>query len=543
MATFNEYFIEQHREDSNFAANMANIEGQNASYSHKSPKTPESPFADGESPTFSDKILKNMCGFIQTAVSHIKKPRDKSQLSNHYGLLDISILTILAVSSAAFTKVRFLYRRTWYYPTLMILVIAIAGMGKGVMEGIFKLVEPINDLFSTRYKEMMKAYTDQQNLLASMSKEDRKNYREEILEKPSHLLFRIPTDSTYAAFIKALCNMMGMGAVLDTEIDTLVHSFAQDMGDYSVLIRKNFKHEYHDWYRKTEDEVGIIPEPKFSMALSGTLDQLKAFVNSVQNGFFSRILYYFYSARPVWVDAENENDCDEDDKSFFSNLGKQLLRIFLKLEALPEPIRFRLTDKQIKKLNTTFNTIHTNYVSIEGNEIHATVVRLAVCLQRIALMLTVLRLLDKDDAEIDEALKGDLTCSNKDFNSAVIIIQVLMQHGSGYYEMLQRREAEEIDDEVAEPADFGREDVNKGFESLPTNRKLTRDDIIKAMTDAGVPYSTADKYVIKFVKSLRLKKICHGQYRKYTDDEYLIVKKSATPKKPKTSKKERKTKS
>ncbi len=473
-------------------------------------------------PTISMNIGKDMCQFVADAIDRYKHVK-KAAKDYYYSFLDMVILTLLTVASSMLPNVRFLYNGSWYYSNLMLIVVAMAGMGKGAMDAIFNIATPLHLLFRSMYKDELKAYEDQQKMLSSMTPAQRRNFDGEILEKPENRFFRIPADSTYAAFMKALVRMSGMGALLDTEIDTIVNAFKQDLGDYSVLVRKNFKHEQHSYYRKGEDEYCEIPEPKFSMALSGTLKQLFALMPSAENGFFSRIMYYFLYQKPKWMDAEDESDVEEDDKTFFIKMGERLLVLYKKLDMRKEnPVRFRVTKSQLAKFNKFFSTVHANYLAMDGEEIHASVVRLAVMFQRIAMVLTLLRLVDLPGEEQDEALEKDLVCSNKDFNLSMEIVKVLLEHMARYFEIINNVNDTEEHKEVT-VEDFGRADVNAAFVALPSDKDLTREDIVTIFVENGVPRSTAEKKIKSLCKSLHLKKLAHGLYRKGNPDEYLIA--------------------
>lgn len=506
--------------------------GQNGAQNEAfSPKSPKNPALD----TFFPDVKKQLNSFIKEAVDRVVNPKSKTAKEYNNRLRDIVILTIIGVVSSALPNFIFRYRRDTYYSSMMILIVGMAGIGKGVMDNIFELVYHINKLFRDQYNTELEAYNNQQRRLRTMKDKDKKALDEEILDKPGQRFFRIPADSTYAAFLKALVRNLGYGAMLDTEIDTLVHSFSNDMGDFSVLVRKAFKHELHSYYRKTEDEYFEIAEPKFCTVLSGTMDQILNLVKSVGNGFFSRFAYYFINVKPEWIDAEYE-DCEgEDDKTYFRNNGLKLLALYQKLSAREKPLLFRLTEKQFEKMNKSFSALHKNYVGLEGADFHASVTRLAVTFQRIAMVLSACRLLDMTEEEMDEALKKDIICTDKDFNVAMRINMTLMEHGSSYFELLTQSDPANNSDADNQAIDLGRKDMNAAYEKIPDKGELTRLEIVSILINNGIPKSTAEKWVTNLCKRIALIRLSHGKYRKATREEFLMGKEK--PKKRKSAKK------
>lgn len=496
-----------------------------------SPKSPKNPTLD----TFSPDVKKQLTPFVKEAVDRIVNPKVKAAKEYSNRLRDIIILSIIGVVSSALPNYIFKYRRETYYSPMMLLVVGMAGIGKGVMDNIFELVYHVHKFFRDQYNAELEAYNKQQRMLRTMKEKDKKAFDEEILDKPGQLFFRIPADSTYAAFLKALVRNFGYGAMLDTEIDTLVHSFSSEMGDFSVLVRKAFKHELHSYSRKTEDEYFEIAEPKFGTVLSGTMDQILSLVKSVGNGFFSRFAYYFINVKPEWIDAEYE-DCEgEDDKTFFRNKGEKLFALYQKLSARENPLVFRLTKKQFAKLNQSFSVLHKNYVALEGDDFHAAVTRLAVTFQRIAMVLSACRLLDMTEEKMDEALKNDIICSDKDFNVAMRINMALMEHSSFYFELLTQNDPDSNSDAENQTIDLGREDMNAAYEKIPNKGELTRLEIVSILINNRIPKSTAEKWVTHFCKRIALVRLSHGKYRKATCEEFLMSKEKA-----KKSKKQKK---
>lgn len=501
----------------------------------KTPITPKSPkmptpeevsnfyqFAEeksGKLSSFSKDIMKDLPDSVKLCLKRYHKPRNKSLTSYFYQQLDVAILTILSIISSALPNFHFFYRKKFYFAPLMAIISARAGMGKGIMDDIFSLILPIHEQFKKRYEVDKKKYDEQQKRLLKCK--NKKDFNEDLLDKPLHSFFRIPGDSTYAAFMKCLVQLNGMGILLETEIDVLINAFMSEMSNFSIFVRKNFGHESHSYQRKTDDEYCEIPLTRFAMAISGTLERLWVFINSVQDGFFSRFIYYFLMVKPRWIDDEGE-EFEEDDKTFYYEKGKQLLKLFNMLDLRKDnPVSFKLTDKQRDKMNKNFATIHANYLANEGDDIHSPIVRLAIIFQRIAMILTITRVLDEPEDKWKDMLDAGFVCSNKDFNVAMKITMVLLDHLTFYYELINEVKAES-DKEEENNADFGRDDVNDAYEALPNNKELSRQDILKIFAEHNVPNSTTEKYINKMLSNFHLHRKARNVYTKTSPKEMLI---------------------
>lgn len=471
--------------------------------------------------TFTDK-LKNLPPIIRYCIAIYMKPKKNDMLGMFYRQLDMAILTIISVISGALPNYRFFYHGYWYYAPLMTIVTAKAGIGKGIMDSIFELVHCIQNRYREQYHSLQNAWKQQQNELSTMSKSERKKAHVEILEEPAQILFRIPADITYASFKQILAVNNGFGELLDTEIDSVVNAFKSELGDYSVLLRKNFKHESHDYSRKTNSEYGEIPEPKFAMVLSGTISQMKNFVNEVVSGMFSRFCIYWNMTKPQWVDEEYYDDVPKDEKTFYREIGEKLLVLFEVLESKTNCVRFRLTKNQNEKFNQTFSQIHCNYLALEGDDIHSSVVRLAVIFHRIAMVFSISRLLDKDRDEMSKILDNDVVCLDCDFNNAMTMSLVLMEHASAYFEHIVSVDESAILDTKDENFDLGDEKVNEAVNGLPSGKELTTHEIIDAFVAKGIPNSTASKKLRKLLKIFVLEKVRHGIYKKSSKKDFLM---------------------
>ncbi|MFY0594683.1 DUF3987 domain-containing protein [Roseivirga sp.] len=117
-------------------------------------------------------------------------------------------------------------------------------------------------------------------------------------DKDSGLL--IPGNITYPGFMQLLNAYGGNGLIIETESDCISDSFAKEHGNYSELLRKAFHHENVSSYRKGEKEFIGIDNPKLSILISGTPEQVPRLFKNGEDGLFSRFMFYQLKLNPGW---------------------------------------------------------------------------------------------------------------------------------------------------------------------------------------------------------------------------------------------------
>ena len=218
---------------------------------------------------------------------------------------DIVLLSSLGVISNCLPNVMGVYDGFEVYPNIYIAIIAPPASGKGVMNLSLWLIEEINDAIveeSEKANEATKFKT----------KEVKKIVKRKI----------IPGNISTSELYSMIENAPHGGIVFESEADSLSKMFDQKWADFTDVLRGAFQHEKVSKARK-EDGLLVIKEPKLSVVLSGTPDQVKPLVRSIQNGLFSRFIYYSYEAKYKFKDVFN---VDVNRNSSFKELGAILKR-------------------------------------------------------------------------------------------------------------------------------------------------------------------------------------------------------------------------
>lgn len=443
-------------------------------------------------PTFSQSISDNLPTIMQRIV--------KSSVSDVDA--DILVLGSLTVMSACIPKVYGMYDGREVFANLFLFVTARASAGKGRLSLCRHLAEPIHQALRDKYDELKTQY---EAALAAYAV-NRKNTLETPPKEPPFLTLFLPANSTSTVVYQVLAQNSGVGLLFETEGDTLANAFKSDLGNYSDGFRKAFHHEMISYLRKKDLEYVELGKPKFSAVLSGTPQQILNLIPDAENGLFSRFIFYVMPTQLVWHDMFVTKDNTTADEKF-ERIGRDFCTL---LKKLPDgPIQFTLSSAQGVQFNDFFRDTQSRYAAIFGEEIVATVRRLGLIMFRIAMILTVLRYIEEVPAKRKKSLKK-MVCTDVDYDTALAVIQVLLQHSAAVFQTLPRRT-----DHAA--ALKGRRQLSdavrqKFLAALPDT--FDRPTYIQVAASLNIIERTAERYVSDLCKSGHLKHPSNGQYTK-----------------------------
>ncbi len=358
-----------------------------------------------KTPLFPDEVFLNLPPHAAEAVKHSKKNRER----------DISLLSFITIVSALNPDIFGLYRGKQLYMNLATLIVAPHAAGKGEMNTPSPILHPFE---FEKQKEQESLYEAYYKALKKW-KESKKN-GEEIPKpkKPGRKMIRLPKTS-YAAVVKLMFYNASM-LFFSSEADTLNNLFAQAWGDWSALLRQAAHHERHPYYNKTNDEHYDLVQPKLSTLLSGTPSQIKTLVDSVENGLFSRFIFYYFTER-----SEFENPFTQQINltEYYENLGKEIMEHFELLHSnMPHvgEIEFRFTIEQQEDFYEFFCSQQKELRETVGDQTEGSLFRLGNSFFRIAMILTALRKTETDN--------GILICEDVDYHTAKLMTKVFIEH-------------------------------------------------------------------------------------------------------------------
>ena len=434
-----------------------------------------------KTPTFPEIIYTNLPDFLLQVTAKATSAEDK----------DLLLLGSLVVISACLPNVFGNYDERRVYPNLFLFLTASASAGKGRLTLCRKLVYPIHKALRERYKVLYDTYKQEKAMYNSAKKDQ---FTADEPQEPPMLALLMPANSSATAFFQILNDNNGAGLMFETEGDTLAQTFKSEHGNFSDGFRKAFHHETISYLRRKDREFVELENPRLSALLSGTPKQVSALIPNAENGLFSRFIFYFMNIKPVWKDVF-ANSGDQTLDLYFKDLGEYFHCFHNQLKQQQE-MRFSLTVLQQEQFNAYFAQAQIQFLALYGDDYIATVRRLGLITFRIAMIFTVLRLMES------QHFTTPLICTDTDFNTALEMVKVLVQHAATVFDAL--------------PAEQETPTTNNPrmalFQSLPP--QFDKQTYSSLAAQLQIPESTGNKWLMKFVSSGLLSKQAHGNYSK-----------------------------
>jgi hypothetical protein len=432
-------------------------------------------------PTIPEAVYQNLPNFLQWITAKATSPEDR----------DLLLLGSLVAVSPCLPNIYGIYAERNVYPNLFLFVTAQASAGKGRLTLCRKLVEPIH----RSLRELAKAeHEDYQRKQTEYAMAKDKTDLERPQEPPLRMLI-IPANNSATGLFQILNDNKGIGLIFETEGDTLAQTFKSEHGNYSDGFRKAFHHETISYNRRKDREYVELETPRLSALLSGTPKQVSTLIPNAENGLFSRFIFYYMNILPMWKDVfAGDNSQTLDD--YFRHLGNQFFDFYKTLQCQSEPLRFCLTAKQQQAFNAYFSQAQNQYLYLCGVDYLATVRRLGLITFRVAMILTALRIMDTGH------IATPLICEDTDFNTALELVKILIQHAAKIYEDLPA--------ETATPKQPNQKQLF--LETLPP--EFSRQKYLTVAKSLNIQDKTAEKHIWKFKESGLINHFAHDKYRK-----------------------------
>ena len=417
-------------------------------------------------PIIPTTVYNNIPTFLQQVIQPSSSNEER----------DILLLGALTAFSACFPKLFGVYDQSKVFSNLYLFVTAPASAGKGRLNQIKNLVNPVHK----QQREQSKILKQQHQVeMATYNMNKGKSETMEKPNKPPERMLFIPANNSVTGVYQLISDNEGRGLIFETEGDTLAQAFKSDYGNYSDGFRKAFHHETISYYRRTDREYVDIERPCLSTVLSGTPKQIQALVPSAENGLFSRFMFYYMNIKPTWKNVfqtDTANGLDE----YYDQLGKEFFELYKTLKNNP-PIEVRLTTEQQQKFNVFFEKLQTKYLNLQPDDYIATVRRLGLVSFRIMMLFSVFRIME--DGDVNQVRH----CEDIDFENTLEIISVLVKHSSKVF-----------NDLPIEQKQVKRANRKERFlEELPY--QFSRQDYLNIADKNKIPHKTAEGYITKFV--------------------------------------------
>lgn len=436
-------------------------------------------------PSFSQDIYESLPDFLKKVACKADNEKEA----------DILILGAMACISAVLPNYSGIYDDVTIYPNICYYLTAFASSGKG-RQGLCRLlVKPIHDELLQERKQLQEQY-EMDMIQYDRDRHDKKKTGIRKPKKPAQKMLILPGDTSATAVIQIMHDNDGTALIFETEGDTLATSFKSDYGNYSTNFRNAFHHEPFGFHRRGDDEHVEVDVPKLSTVLSGTPDQIRTLIRRPENGLFSRFAFYYLESNLEFKNVFKRSSGQSLNK-YFDELGQEYLEFYHVLKG-SHPLEFSLTPAQEEKFLDYFSESQTDLFIDFGEGILATIRRMGVICFRLAMILTALRLMETGD------FCTDPVCTDVDFNSAMKISSVLLQHSTKVFcELFGEKQRQRLSST----------DEKRLYNALPA--EFGRPDYIKAARELKINERTAEGYVSKFCGKMGLvERLGYGKYRK-----------------------------
>ena len=403
---------------------------------------------------------------------------------------DVFFTSALSVISGGLYNVSGLYANDKVFPNLFSIIIAPPASGKGVMKFGRQLGDCSHNFLLNQSKEELKEYKKEKRVFDLKVKKAKTDQAIEALiepEKPKAKMFFIPGNTSSAMITKHLEYNDGMGCICETEADALTNALKQEWGSFSDIIRKGFQAEIISQSRKTDLEYSEIKEPKFSLALTGTPNQLDLLMTSVQDGLFSRVLFYSFNAAPIWKTTYTSG-ISRSNKEIFEVYSADLCEKFKSNTAK----KFSMIEEQGLKLDNIFSELLIHNTALYGEDAGGTIKRLGLMCYKIAMTLSAIR---SENTEI--------ICSDDDFNTSLYLVkEVYLIHSINMLNKVSK---------TSKKLNYTQTALYDWIKSKGT---FKRSEISEKSKVLGIKDRTLSDILKRFIELNLIEKVSHGVYTK-----------------------------
>ena len=343
-----------------------------------------------------------------------------------------------------------------YYSNLQLFIVGSAACGKGIANLALELVKPIHE------------------------------------QTP----IIIPGDATYPAFYQTLARQHGRGYIHESEGSVITDIWRSSTANYNTALRKAAEHETIS--RARCREASVIENPQVSMVLTGTFSQYKALVPSIENGYFSRLLTLIIDEHQAFNSRYVQPS--ENSGEVIKAAAEQLYHLYETL-LFTRPREFSLTKEQISRLGHHLETAYPTLIRMLGEEFHSVVLRMAVHIERIAMILSALRM---TSSVLPDGIR--LECSDTDYATAELIGNKLILHMAQAYQLVKG--TEKVEQPKVKPLD------QKAILLSLLPDEFESKTLVAEAQSQGIPQSTVMRWCSQWIDRGTLCRLSYGHYKK-----------------------------
>lgn len=447
----------------------------------------ESQEEDRRLPLFDETIYNDLPIILERATGTMNIRQEK----------DLVLIGSIATISSILLPFRTIYHGRTIFPNMFLFVPGPAGSGKGRLDFCYRLVRPIHQDKRDLWLLAQEEYKQELDRYRALSKKEKANATSPV--KPPITLLRVPANCSATSFAEAMADNGNM-LMFETEGDTVVNTFKSDYGNYSDNFRKAFAHEEFGYLRRGNDsEEKEVQNPRLSVVLSGTPEQVKSLIPNAENGLLSRFIFYCMSATDEWLDGFSGYDTDNPLEKVFDDLGAEIENFYQHLTQISE-VWFTLSIVQQQRFNDYFAGEKQRMKELNGDLYNASTHRLSWACLRIAMVLTALRCMDRG------SVPEKIECSDTDFNIALSIIRTVSEHNDYIFNVLNEGITEDV--KVSETYSSAARHVL--LNNLPD--RFSSEDMQALSVKLGKSIRTIQRQVRRAIQNGQVKELAKGRY-------------------------------
>ena len=450
-------------------------------------------------PTIPSNVFASLPPILSEAVNQYETEEEKS----------IALLSSLTTLAAGLHDIKIPYRKKNYNCNLFQVIAGPPASNKGIALHSRVILDKVQCRLKKEYQieraKHLKAVNDRkekENLNSleveeseeinieseSSSNNNKYNDLEVSLTEPNPKHIILPSDISSASLVDLIEKNDGFGLIFDSEAQTILNTFKQDWGaNLASMLLKTFENEPLELARKSMKSMISIPEPRFSVLLTGNPEHLFGLVKSITNGLYSRFCVY-QTQKIGWMDMKQ----NENDKNYLKGYEKLSILVDEINDSLSNGVglEFEPSTDQIAAYNQFFGTIDGILTSQIDSNFSSVVKRMGVVSFRIAAILGAIR--NKSHSTTR------LTCIDEDFAIAISICSTLLKHSVYTFQTTTDTNSPIIEFYNNLPYSFNRKQALVVAESL------------------GIKSRRMDTYLKELTGSKKISKVTHGAYEKST---------------------------
>lgn len=374
---------------------------------------------------------------------------------------DMLLMSLLTAAGSCMPNLYFRYGLTGkkYYPNLQCFIVGSAACGKGIANLALELVSKVHEVAP----------------------------------------LVIAGDSSYPGFYKQLERQNGRGYIHESEGSVITDVWRSSVTNYNTALRKAAEHE--PITRNRANNSSCIACPQLSVLLTGTFSQYKALVPSIENGYFSRLLTLIVNDQQAFSSRYVE---PASGSNGVMTLAAEQLYDLCQALYKSRPTEFSLTAEQRARLGQHLETAYPALMQLLGVNFHSVVLRMAVHIERIAMVLSALRTSEEQLKIKNYELR--MECSDVDYQTAEMIGNKLILHMAAAYRMIKGAE------EVSVPKVQVLDQRQMLLSLLPEEFEVQ--NLVTEAKSQGLSYRTATRWNEGWLEEGLVIKVRHGVYRK-----------------------------